>query len=74
MSVRLTKTYDVAMLHTYTIDVDEEDYLQYLFDNIPPDSVDYEEMFDYFESKGHNVEHEDEAVDYQNNGVEIEFI
>ena len=74
MSVRLTRTYDVAMLHTYTIELDEEEYDQFILDNPDPDSVDYEEMFDYFESKGHTVNMEDEAVDYQNNGVEIEFI
>ena len=74
MSVRLVRTYDVAMLHTYTIELDEQEYDQFILDTADPDGVDYEDMFDYFEAKGHNVYHEDEAVDYQNNGVEIEFI
>lgn len=74
MSIRLVKTYDVAMLHTYTISISQEEYDQYILDNPADDVVDYEDMYDYFEAKGHNVEMEDEATDYQNNGVEIEFL
>ena len=74
MSIRLVKTYDVAMLHTYTISISQEEYDQYILDNPADDVVDYEDMYDYFEAKGHNVEMEDEALDYQNNGVEIEFL
>ena len=75
MSINLIKTYDVAMLHTYTISITEEEYDQYILDNpTEEDVVDNEDMFDYFEAKGHNVEMEDEATDYQNNGVEIEFL
>jgi hypothetical protein len=74
MSINLVKTYDVNMLHTYSISITEEEYDQYILDNPDEDVLDYEEMFDYFESKGHSVNHEDEATDYQNNGVEIEFL
>jgi hypothetical protein len=74
MSINLVKTYDVAMLHTYTISISQEEYDQYILDNPDELLVDYEDMYDYFEAKGHNVEMEDEATDYQNNGVEIEFL
>jgi len=74
MSVNLIKTYDVAMLHTYTISISQEEYDKFLLDNPAEFEVDYEDMYDYFEAKGHNVEMEDEATDYQCNGVEIEFL
>jgi hypothetical protein len=74
MLINLVKTYDVAMLHTYTISITQEEYDQYILDNPDELLVDYEDMYDYFEAKGHNVEMEDEATDYQNNGVEIEFL
>ena len=74
MSINLIKTYEVAMLQTYTISISQEEYDQYILDNPADDVVDYEDMYDYFEAKRHNVEMEDEALDYQNNGVEIEFL
>lgn len=74
MSVRLVKEYEVAMIHTYTIDISQEEYDQFILDNPAPDGVDYEDMFDYFESRGHNVDIEEDTVDYQNNGVEVEFL
>jgi hypothetical protein len=74
MSINLVKTYDVAMLHTYSISITQEEYDQYVLDNPAEDVLDYEDMYDYFEAKGHNVDMFDEAVDYQNNGVEIEFL
>lgn len=74
MSINLVKTYDVAMLQTYTISISQEEYDKFILDNPADDVVDYEDMYDYFEAKGHNVEMEDEATDYQNNGVEIEFL
>jgi len=74
MSINLVKTYDVAMLHTYSISITQEEYDQYVLDNPAEDVLDYEDMYDYFEAKGHNVDMFDEATDYQNNGVEIEFL
>jgi len=75
MSINLVKTYDVNMLHTYSISITEEEYDQYVLDNPAEDDVvDNEDMYDYFEAKGHNVDMFDEAIDYQNNGVEIEFL
>jgi hypothetical protein len=74
MPINLVKTYDVAMLHTYSISITEEEYDQYVLDNPAEDVLDYEDMYDYFEAKGHNVDMFDEAIDYQNNGVEIEFL
>jgi len=74
MSINLVKTYDVAMLHTYSISITQEEYDQYVLDNPAEDVLDYEDMYDYFEAKGHNVDMFDEAIDYQNNGVEIEFL
>jgi len=74
MSINLVKTYDVNMLHTYSISITEEEYDQYVLDNPDEDVLDYEDMYDYFEAKGHNVDMFDEAIDYQNNGVEIEFL
>jgi hypothetical protein len=74
MSINLVKTYDVAMLHTYTISITQEEYDEFLLDNPAEFEVDYEDMYDYFEAKGHNVDMLDEAIDYQNNGVEIEFL
>jgi len=74
MSINLVKTYDVNMLHTYSISITEEEYDQYVLDNPAEDVLDYEDMYDYFEAKGHNVDMFDEAIDYQNNGVEIEFL
>jgi len=74
MSINLVKTYDVNMLHTYTISITQEEYDEFLLDNPAEFEVDYEDMYDYFEAKGHNVDMLDEAIDYQNNGVEIEFL
>ena len=74
MSINLVKTYDVNMLHTYSISITEEEYDQYVLDNPAEDVLDYEDMYYYFEAKGHNVDMFDEAIDYQNNGVEIEFL
>ena len=74
MSINLVKTYDVNMLHTYSISITEEEYDQYVLDNPAEDVLDYEDMYDYFEAKGHNVDMLDEITDYQNNGVEIEFL
>jgi hypothetical protein len=74
MLINLVKTYDVAMLHTYTISISQEEYDEFLLDNPADNGVDYEDMYDYFEAKGHNVEMLDEATDYQCNGVEIEFL
>jgi hypothetical protein len=31
-------------------------------------------MYDYFEAKGHTVDMEDEALDYQSQGVKVEFL
>ena len=70
----LVKTYDVTVVHTFTIEVTDEELDQYLLDFPAPDGVDYEDMFDYFEAKGHTVNMEDEAVDYENNGVTFERI
>lgn len=81
MSVRLVKEYEVAMVHTYTIELEEQEVEEYLLqspdfylDEEGGDVIDYEEMFDYFEARGHTVNMEDEAVDYQNNGVTYERI
>jgi hypothetical protein len=73
MSISLTRTYDVAMLHTHTITISQEEYDAFILDIPAPDDVDYEDMFDYFEAKGHTVNMEEEAIDYQNNGVEVEY-
>jgi len=67
MSINLVKTYDVNMLHTYSISITEEEYDQYVLDNPDEDVLDYEDMYDYFEAKGHNVDMFDEAIDYQIN-------
>jgi hypothetical protein len=74
MEVNLIKTYDVAMLQTYTISITEEEYDKFILDNPTDNGIDYEDMYDYFEANGYNVEMLDEATDYQNNGVEVEFI
>jgi hypothetical protein len=71
---KLVREYDVAMVHTFTIEVTDEELDQYRLDFPDPDGVDYEDMFDYFEAKGHTVYMEDEAIDYQNNGVTFERI
>jgi hypothetical protein len=69
------------MLHTHIITLDEQEYDEYLLqsphfflDEAGADVVDYEDMFDYFEAKGHNIDMQEEAIDYQNNGVEVEFL
>jgi hypothetical protein len=74
MSINLVKTYDVAMLHTYTISITQEEYDEFLLDNPAEFEVDYEDMYDFFEAKGHTVDSEDETLDYQSQGVTVEFI
>jgi len=72
--VALTKNYYITVSSNSSIVISEEEYDQYILDNPADGVVDYEEMFDYFEAKGHNVSTDEEAVDYENNGVEVEFL
>ena len=74
MSIQLTKTYEVLAEHTFTITIDEEEYAKFILDNPAEYEVDYEDMYDYFEAKGHTVDMEDENLDYQSQGVTVEFI
>jgi hypothetical protein len=74
MTIQLTKTYEVLSEHTFTITISEEEYSRFILDNPAPFGVDYEDMYDYFEAKGHTVDMEDENLDYQSQGVTVEFI
>ena len=74
MSIQLTKTYEVLSEHTFTITLSQEEYDRFLLDEPVPEAVDYEDMYDYFEAKGHTVDSEDETLDYQSQGVTVEFI
>jgi len=74
MTIQLTKTYEVLSEHTFTITITQEEYDRFLLDEPAPDDVDYEDMYDYFEAKGHTVDMEDEALDYQSQGVKVEFL
>jgi len=74
MTIQLTKTYEVLSEHTFTITISQEEYDKFLLDNPADEAVDYEDMYDYFEAKGHTVDMEDEALDYQSQGVTVEFI
>ena len=70
----LTKNYTVTVEHKLFIEVTQEELDDYSLDFTNPNDVDYEEMFDYFSAKGHNVEMEEEAIDYENNGVTLEYL
>jgi hypothetical protein len=74
MTIQLTKTYEVLSEHTFTITLSQEEYDSFILDNPAEFEVDYEDMYDYFEAKGHTVDMEDEALDYQSQGVTVEFI
>lgn len=74
MTIQLTKTYEVLSEHTFTIQVSEEEYDAFTIDNHPDEEVDYEDMFDFYEAKGHNVEHDEQSLDYQSQGVTVEFL
>ena len=70
----LTKTYEVLSEHTFTIQITDEEYEAFTIDNDPYEEVDYEDMFDFYEAKGHTVDHDEDTLDYQSQGVEIEFV
>lgn len=74
MTIQLTKTYEVVSEHTFTITLSQEEYDQFLLDNPAELEVDYEDMYDYFEAKGHNVDHDEHNLDYQSQGVAVEFL
>lgn len=81
MTIQLTKTYEVLSEQTYTVTLEQEEYDEYLLqhprfflDEAGADVIDYEEMYDYFESKGHNVHFDEYHTDYNNMGVTVEFI
>jgi predicted esterase YcpF (UPF0227 family) len=74
MSIQLTKTYEVLSEHTFTISISQEEYDLFILDNPADEAVDYEDMYDYFEAKGHTVDTDDQALDYQSQGVTVEFI
>jgi hypothetical protein len=74
MTIQLTKTYEVLSEHTFTITLSQEEYDLFILDNPAEYEVDYEDMYDFFEAKGHIVDSEDETLDYQSQGVTVEFI
>jgi hypothetical protein len=74
MSIQLTKTYEVLSEQTYTITLSQEEYDSFILDNPADEAVDYEDMYDYFEAKGHTVDTDDQTLDYQSQGVTVEFI
>ena len=74
MTIQLTRTYEVLSEHTFTVTITQEEYDQYLLDEPDPDDVDYGDMYEYFEAKGHIVDMQDETLDYQSQGVTVEFL
>lgn len=74
MTIQLTKTYEVLSEQTYTITLSQEEYDKFLLDNPAEFEVDYDDMYEYFDSIGHTVDMEDETLDYQSQGVTVEFI
>jgi len=72
--VILTKNYYVTVSQNHSITITEEEYDQYILDNPAPDGIDYDDMFDYFEAKGHTLHFDEESIDYENNGVTCEFV
>lgn len=74
MPIQITKTYEVLSEHTFTITLSQEEYDKFLLDNPAEFEVDYEDMYEYFDAKGHTVDMEEDTLDYQSQGVTVEFL